>query len=362
MPKRSAVSPYNAAFTVVAGNDKALLPAQILANAKTNPNVEPGTAEIMMFIEGKEIGTIGNFITVTGIEKAGKGVVLSGILAAALSHTDIWGIKMRLPEDRKRVALFDTEQSERDFLRYTRNIRTQIGCDLPDTFDAFRMRNVEPNTIVLCIEEYLRGNPQTSFIVLDGLLDLVGSFFNDTERSDSLVRKIMSWPERYNCFIIGVLHRSKSVGNTLGHFGSMSNRKAQSVLLVQKDPETKHIVLSGEYIRTAGDFTPIELKYDTWEHKWMQTDYQAETEKLVKRMILKPSELDISVHKTNVARIFNSQEVQPYKTLVQNISEIYASGQNWAKQCIPHLINECLIFKSEHGYSNRQQARLYIQQ
>jgi hypothetical protein len=119
--------------------------------------------------------------------------------------------------------------------------------------------------------------------------------------------------------------------------------------------------LRADFLRSAEDFTPIEILYDKSSEQWIQTTHEPIPEK-VRPMQLKPHEIDKSIHMDNVMRIFNSDELQSYNMLVENIRQIYARGVDFSRVCVVHLLKEGLIFKPAHDtYTNRNKTRLFIQ-
>ena len=109
----------------------------------------------------------------------------------------------------------------------------------------------------------------------------------------------MNITESYNICIIAALHRSKSAGNTIGHLGSFANRKAQSVLLVEKNKDGS-ITMKHEFLRDSAGFSPIQIFYNRHTGMWDRMDYIPDGERGVLRMKKpKPREIDISIHQTN---------------------------------------------------------------
>lgn len=335
----------------------------LLQNRAYDPNREPPPDQIVMRIEHKNIGSLQNLVTITGFQKNGKGKYIAGILAAALSRQTVFDISVKLPPGKNKIALWDTEQGDYDFFKSMDNIKNLAGLQsMPANFNAFNVREDEPLQALRMIDRYLALNPDTGILCLDGLTDLVLSYNDETE-SKRLVNILKKWSKLYNLLIIGVLHKGKSTSATIGHLGAMADRAAQSVLSVEKIKERGTFQLKPDYLRSADDFTPIEIFYNNSAHEWQQTAYiPEETDEKVKRIKLRPAEYDASVHSTNIVRIFSVDTLIPYKELVQAIKEIYATGEQWAKECIPHLMKEQLIFKTEHGYTNNRKARLFVNQ
>lgn len=333
-----------------------------LSARKYDPNKEPPKEQIVFLIDSKNIGTLQNFVTITGLQKSGKTTFLSAMMAAAIIKQMILGMILRLPQDKSRIAYFDTEQGDYDFHRTMERTRAFCGSDkLPDHFDSYNFREDEPKEAIWMIEKYLELNVDCGLLVVDGILDLIESY-NDESESKRLINILKKITKQHNLLALLTLHKGKTTANTIGHLGSMADRAAQSILLVEKNKERNSFLLKADYLRSADDFTPIEIVFNKQEHIWEQTFYNPEQDAKVKKLQLKPFEYDAEHHRQQVARLFTFKEEYQYKDLVQNIQELYGVGQNWAKDCVKHLVYELkIVFKTESGYTNRQQAKFFIQ-
>lgn len=337
---------------------------QALLNESLFSMDSPPPDEVVIWrIEGQNIGSLGNFSLLTGLPKAGKGKFLSGIIAAALTRTEIFGQRVYLPADKKEVRYWDTEMSKHDHYGMQRTCLQLMGGEaFPETYKSYHCRKHDPQTLIPLIEYDLSINSNIGFVILDGLLDLIDSF-NDEKQSKALVNFLKRITDVHNVLVLGVLHRSKSVDKSMGHLGSAADRAAQSVLKVEKNKEQKQYVLSAEFLRNGDEFNPIAIWFNKGLMMWEQTEvFTGDAPTTAKKPFkAKPGELDLSAHSMNVLRIFNSQEVQSYDELIQSIKEVYGVGRAWAVECIKYLCyNLHLVFKIASGYTNKQQARLYI--
>lgn len=337
---------------------------QLLRDALFDATKPPPEEVVIWRIEGQNVGSLGNFTLLTGLPKAGKGKYICGMTAAAITRQEIFGQWLKLPPDKKGISYWDTEQSRYDHYQMLSVIRKLIDDEkLPPWYSSYHCRKHDASTIIAMIEHELSTKPNIGFVILDGLLDLIDSF-NDEKQSKSLVNFLKRITDIYNILVLGVLHRSKSADKSMGHLGSAADRAAQSVLKVEKNKELKHYVLSAEYMRSGDEFTPISIFYNKSLHTWEQCEYVAPGQpatKPGKERQPTPQELDISAHTLNVLRIFNSQAVQPYEMLIQNIRETYGRGRNWAVQCVIDLQARNLVYKTASGYTNISQAKLYIE-
>jgi len=337
---------------------------QLLQQCEFSVNQPPPPENIVFRIEFSTIGSLGDYVLITGRPKAGKTKYLAGAMSASVCRAEVFGMKIKLPDEKREVAHFDTEQGKRSHFNLL-NLMLQLMQveEMPNHFKSYHCRQYNASQIVALIEHYLQLHPNTGLLFLDGLLDLIDSF-NDEKHSKYLVNWLKRITEAHNLLIVAVLHRSMSVDKSIGHLGSSADRAAQSVLIVEKNKETKQYILKAEYLRDADDFAPIAIWYNKQLTIWEQTDFiqdsdQPQTNLPMRSMAKRrPLEYDISEHTAQVVRIFNSNEVLTYENLLQRIKEVYAVGIQWAKDCVPILEKENLIWRVEQGFTNVRQGRL----
>jgi len=338
---------------------------KLLITRHYNATSEPPAEQVVFRIQFQNIGSLGNFILLTGRPKSGKSKYISGKAASALTGKEVFGMQIKLPNEKNRVAHWDTEQNKYDYHAMIKLIQKLAGLDeVPKHFNSFHCRRDNAATIIAMVEYYLKCYPDTGVIILDGLLDMIDRF-NDEGQSKMLVNFLKRITDEHNVLVIGVLHRSVTNDKSLGHVGSIADRAAQSVLIVEKNKEVvpAQYVLRAEYLRSADDFDPIAIYFNKQLHLWEQCDYimpeDIQTEGRTRKK--RPLEYDIQEHKDNCRRIFNARAELSYKNLVNEIKQIYALGDNLAKDFVPYLLKEGLIFKTDTGYTMTSQAKLFIQ-
>lgn len=336
--------------------------AELLKQREFSANQEPPAEEVVFRIQFQTIGSLGDYALLTGRPKAGKTKYISGAMAAGISGMEVFGMQIKLPEGKKRVVHFDTEQGRRSHYNVLHLAQRLIEAEtMPTHFKSFHCRQDAPHMIIAMIDYYIAQNPDTGLLILDGLLDLIESF-NDEKASKALVNWLKRITEANNTFILGVLHRSMSADKSIGHLGSSADRAAQSVLIVEKNKETKQYLLKAEYLRDGDDFTPIAIIYNNQMNIWQQTDYIPDGEEQqptkAKNMKRRPGEYEISEHVALSTRIFLSEKVHDYKNLLQRIQEVYAVGRQWAVDCVPELERLQLIFRIDNGFTNIRQGKL----
>jgi len=312
----------------------------LLEARKYNPDYLPSKDQILWTIQEKTIATTQNFQILTGLPKAGKSTFLSALISTVFTPSDLWGMKLHLPEVRRKIAYFDTESSDYDFFRQVERIKKFSGINvIPEWCSLFTVREDEPKSILIMVEHYLI-TTGAAIVIIDGLLDLIFDY-NDPIES----RKLINWFKRltkiYNCCIIGVLHQGKGqAGTTLGHLGSNTDRYAQSTIEIVKDKEKQTFTMSSRFLRSSDDFEPITLINVGGE--WLQVSIYGEISKESKHKKTELSEKDL-LHRS----LFTPKT---YKQLLNDLQEITGKGVSAAKAIIKEWIQKNWVFKEQELY------------
>lgn len=335
---------------------------KLLLELEFNPQAPAPVEQVVFRIQFKTIGSLGDFMIFSGRQKAGKSKYVSGAIAAGISRQDVFSMSIKLPEGKNRIAHFDTEQGKTDHYRMMQLIKELAGLDqLPDRFKSYRCRQLEGRHILSLVETYLQLNQDCGMVFLDGLLDTIQSM-NDERHSSFLKDWLKRITEQYNILLAGVIHRGFANDKSIGQIGSATDRAAQSVLKIEKNKETKQYVMTSEYLRSADDIDPIAIMYNNQTQTWEETMYIDEATAgpvKTKNDKRRPYQLDTTELQTLVVRIFNSQTVLMYKQLIEIIKAETGTGQQWAKDCIPVLLKENLMWRvGTDEYTNIRQGKL----
>lgn len=223
---------------------------------------------VVFTIQDKPIGALGNFVCFQGLPKQGKSLFITSAIASAFTPFGLFDMRLKLPPDRNRICFIDTESSEYDFYRVMDRITKQSNrSEWPEQLDAYLLREDPPGDILQLITAYLDNTPNCSVLVIDGVLDLLVDF-NSIEQSFYVIQFLKQITVKYQILVMCVLHLSKKEGNSLGHLGSFLDRKAQSVLKVQKNKQTGCIDMEAVMLRSTGDIQPVSV---FWSGSyWMQ--------------------------------------------------------------------------------------------
>jgi RecA-family ATPase len=236
--------------------------------------IPPPDVQIISIRE-KMIATTCNYIVYSGLPKTGKSTFISGLIASAFLPNEVFGQKIHLPENRKKIALVDTEMSPYDLHRARERISKLADRPIDriaERLDIFSMREDPPPVIREFIENYLKETPAACVVIIDGFLDLCMNYNDEVE-----TRAVTNWLKRltkvYDCCIVGVLHLSKNAGETVGHLGSNTDRWAQSTMTIKRVKETRQLVLEPKFLRSSDDFEPVAIYWDDDFKKWREAEY-----------------------------------------------------------------------------------------
>lgn len=230
----------------------------------SNLDKQPDLSRFVLFAGGRKIGSVGNFVVITGKPKARKSAFAQAILSAAITESEVMGIGVRMPSNNK-IILVDTEQDTNDIASNLYRLKKQIGLKTfkgVENFSVYSVSELEPKKIISFINELFVQQDGIGLMVIDGLLDLINDM-NDVKESRELLHQIKHWTTTNKCLIVTIIHQSKSTGYSIGHLGSFADRKAQAVLSVDKEPKDDNIsTMSAQYMRSDKNFEPISITYN----------------------------------------------------------------------------------------------------
>jgi hypothetical protein len=313
----------------------------LLDSRKYNPQYEPSKDQILWSINDKHIiATTMNFQILTGVPKSGKSSFLAALISTVFTPSDLWGLKLHLPSDRRKIGYFDTESSDYDFYRQVERIKKFAGINgIPEWCNLFTVREDDPKVILSMVEHYLKSTG-APIVIIDGLLDCILDF-NDPIESRKLINLFKRLTKVYNCCIIGVLHQGKGqAGTTLGHLGSNTDRYAQSTIEIIKDKEKQTFTMSSRFLRSSEDFEPITLMNNAGE--WHQVSIYGKENKQTKQKKTELSEKDL-LHRSLFAP-------KSYKELINDLQELTGKGISASKSIVKDWIEKRWVFKENELY------------
>jgi len=312
-----------------------------LQSRKFRQNYAPPTEDIIFQIQGKNIGTLQSFVVFSGLPKQGKSLFITSAIASAFTTWDIFGMKINFPADRKRLCYIDTESSDFDYYRVLERIKIQMIEDqMPYNFDSFLFREDAPKDIMQMIEIYLQQNPDCSILVLDGILDLI-SDFNNVEQSFYLVQWLKKITKKNNLLILCVLHLGKKDQNSIGHIGSYLDRKAQSVLKIEKNKEQRTIDMTSVFLRSTDEIEPISIQFQ--QDRWVQI--KTDTKETNDQMVFGMEKAQL------LFRIL--PEPRTYSEILSFLCEFSGKGLTTCKKILRQWIQQGDIYKEGEKYKRK---------
>jgi hypothetical protein len=187
------------------------------------------------------LGTLGDFSLIIGKAKSRKSFFINIAISTAISNDLILDrFKSDLPNDKKEVLYFDTEQSKYFVQLALKRICKQINISEPTNLHVYGLRSLDPKQRLELIEFAIYENPNIGFVVIDGIKDLITSI-NDEAEATMIASKLLKWTEQRNIHIVTVLHQNKGDINARGHIGSELTNKAETVLSITKDATDTNI-------------------------------------------------------------------------------------------------------------------------
>lgn len=186
------------------------------------------------------LGTLGNIGLIIGKAKSRKSFYVSIAVSCAVSNdTILEQYEGCLPNDKRNVLYFDTEQGKYHVQLALKRICKQINIDEPENLFVYGLRSKTPAERLKLIEYAIYNTPNLGFVIIDGIKDLITSI-NDEEQATMISSKLLKWTEEKEIHIITILHQNKSDSNARGHIGTELINKAETVLSVTKsesDPD-----------------------------------------------------------------------------------------------------------------------------
>lgn len=280
-------------------------------------------------VNGKLWGTLGNFSTITGPAKSRKTFLISAATAAASSSTTtLDNIKGVLPDSKRKVLYFDTEQSRYHLLKSIRRVLNM--AKLPrDTknIEVYSLRGLKTKKRLDFIDKKISESNGVGLVVIDGIRDLLMDI-NSPEEATKISDCLLNWTETMDIHIIAVLHQNKTDTNIRGHIGTEILNKAETVIRVEKHKKKKDVSIVSVYESRNKEFEPFAFSID---EKGLPTLTEIPKDEKPGRKAVNPQDQKREFHETVCFNIFKK-------------ANEYNKGE-----FVDALINECYEFNVEFG-------------
>ena len=196
---------------------------------------------------GTPFAKLGDLHIVGGKAGHGKTAFMSQIMSALLcghfgnmkceieltAHDPATGEEVKMQPT---VLYIDTEQSIDDTIAIKNRVCTLSGIDYTQPSDRFFVARMRDTT--KAVDRYkqilqLLWDIRPTVVFIDGLLDLVSDYNDQTECSD-VIRELMAVSTYYNISLWCVLHENPMTDKLVGSLGSIAERKVTEVFVIRK--------------------------------------------------------------------------------------------------------------------------------
>lgn len=298
------------------------------------------------------LGTQGNLLCITGGEGTGKSNYIAALVAGSICNgntpIDTLGIQVMENINHKAVLLYDTEQSEVQLYKNVTNLLKRAKQkDMPKEFKAFCLtsmsRKERLQAIVQSMDKFHYEYGGIQMVVIDGIADLIRCA-NDEAESIAIIDELYRLAGIYKTCIITVLHFVPNGLKLRGHLGSELQRKAATILSIEKDENPAVSVVKALKVRD-GSPLDVPLMQFSWNKEMGMHTYLGEKTREAKEQ-RKQKELE------NLSReVFDRQQFITYIDLCEQIQQMLDVSERTAKSYIKFMRNTEIIVKDPSNQS-----------
>jgi hypothetical protein len=295
-----------------------------LKKCRVHPTDQIEDEEVCIWIKDEsnpiEFGSLGNISVISGKAKSKKSFTTNLMVAAAIKNGSFNAgpFNVVLPETKKRILIFDTEQGRRRGLKALKRICRMAGIETPTNLEFYNLRAYSKDERLQIIDYALNErNPQKDIglVIIDGGRDLVLDF-NNAEESYNVVTKFMQWSEINMLHIVTIIHQNKGNEFARGHLGTELVNKCETHISVEVDKKDKSIsIVSPEHTRDIS-FNPFAFQVNDEGLPALMPSYQmnGDGEKTGPSKF-DPFNIEPEVHHKIIAEVFKESNEIRYKDL-----------------------------------------------
>ena len=308
----------------------------------------------ILFVGDCTIATFGNFSASTGKAKSKKTFNISAMVAAAVTNTTVLNYRACLPEGKRKILYFDTEQSKYHCHNVLERIYKLSGLSVKKDDPRllfWGLREYTPKLRIALIDYALRKHQEVGLVIIDGLRDLMYDINNGKEATD-VMTVLMAWTSVYDLHIHTVLHLNKNDNNPRGHIGTELENKAETVLIISKNLQNNSISEVRPIHMRDKEFSTFAFHID--DNKLPVLDNGISVT-VVKRREKSLVSLDNEVHQEILSKAFKKNSPTRYSDLVEMVSRAYDDagykrGTNGIKDLLKLLSGKGIIVKQGDTY------------
>ena len=313
----------------------------------------------ILFVEECTIATFGNFSASTGKAKSKKTFNLSAMVSAAVTNSTVLNYRACLPEGKRRILYFDTEQSKFHCHNVLERIYKLSGLSMQQDDSRLMfwgLREYTPKLRIAVIDYALRKYDQVGLVVIDGLRDLMYDINNGKEATD-IMTVLMAWTSAYDLHIHTVLHLNKNDNNPRGHIGTELENKAETVLVISKNTQNNSISEVKPMHMRDKEFSTFAFHIDDNKLPVLDSGFSVTVFKRNEKPLVS---LDNEIHQEILGKVFSENTPTKYNELVEVVAKAYEEagykrGMNGIKGLIKLLSSKGVIVKDDNGYAYKSE-------
>jgi hypothetical protein len=308
----------------------------------------------ILFVGDCTIATFGNFSASTGKAKSKKTFNISAMVAAAVTNTTVLNYRACLPEGKRNILYFDTEQSKYHCHTVLERIYKLSGLSLKKDDPRLMfwgLREYTPKLRIAVIDYALRKYEGVGLVIIDGLRDLMYDINNGKEATD-VMTVLMAWTSVYDLHIHTVLHLNKNDNNPRGHIGTELENKAETVLIISKNNQNNSVSEVRPMHMRDKEFTTFAFHIDDNRLPVLDSSMSVTVVKPREKSLVS---LDNEIHQQVLGKLFEEHSPSKYGELVELVSQAYEAagykrGMNGIKSLLKLLSSKGIVVKEGEGY------------
>lgn len=244
---------------------------------------------------------------------------------------------------------FDTEQSHRHCLRQYQRITELLGRKPGSELQYYMLRCYSPEERLEMVKQAIYSSRNWSFVVIDGIADLLSKGVNDEEGAIRVTNLLMKWSFEKNVHIVTVLHQNKGDSNAKGHIGSQLVQKSETVLSVEKDFSQREISKVSSPFARGMEIEDFYFALDDDGIPFIVENSKPEGSATKSK---NPFSYDQAVTYGIIRQVFSKHEELSYSALIDNIRSILAKhsidiGDRKCRAWITYFIEEGMIVQEK---------------
>jgi hypothetical protein len=315
-------------------------------------NKPPEKAEPRIFLKGQGICAAGNLMVITGQAKAGKSALVGAILSSMLDNQEHLSIGMAPNHNAFGVIHFDTEQSRYDHYQLIVKAMNRAAVShVPDWIRSYSLADLPTvkrrQALASEMTAARREHHGIQFVIIDGVADLIHDP-NDPKEAFALVEELHRLAIRHDTPIIGILHLNPgSDFKTRGHLGSQLERKAESVIALEREKNGEIVTV---YLKEARHgYLPKDLgPRFAWDQEMGRHELVEGSRREAKAAARRQEELPEFTLLAN--KIVEPNGARKWGPFIQDIMSLRGATRASAERIFTSMRNYGIIEKDMYGF------------